>query len=138
MTCHEALRISQQLGFLERPKSPLLDSPAVDPDDDHHWMNIDDGADIDIETWQDTLGDHYARHQKSLQRAEARATIQTKWMALGAQLTATYLHLQHNARNWTSEPTFQSYLSNELQCQCSPEKLRHRHLDLIDLLSQFG
>ncbi|KAH9822293.1 hypothetical protein DFH28DRAFT_1180610 [Melampsora americana] len=136
VTRDEALRISQQLGFLERRENPPLD----DNEDDNNWENVEDeGAFIGINSVEvvvDASGDHYARHQRSLRRAEARARTQSKWKALEAQLTATYLHLQHHTRNWTNQPTFHSYLSNELDCQCSPEDLRKRRVDFIDLLSR--
>lgn len=133
VTREEALRISQQLGFLERQQTPLLNSRTEEENDNDNdnWENVDNIN--EFENVPDSTGDHYARHQRSLRRAEARARTQHKWKALEAQLTATYLHLQHHTRNWTNEPTYHSYLSNEFQCQCLPEKLRKRCVDLIDL-----
>ncbi|EGF98310.1 uncharacterized protein MELLADRAFT_96026 [Melampsora larici-populina 98AG31] len=136
LTREKALRISQQLGFLERQQTPPPDS--YDNDDVDNWENIDNyGPDVGINSIEievDSSGDNYARHQRSLRRAEARARNQSKWKALEAQLTATYLHLRHHTHNWTNQPTFHSYLSNGLKCRCPPDKLRRRRVDFIDLL----
>lgn len=46
-------------------------------------------------------------------------------------MTAHFLHLQHSTCNWTKPDS-----ANETWCQCPLEKLRHRQVDLIDLLSK--
>ncbi|EGF97607.1 uncharacterized protein MELLADRAFT_84832 [Melampsora larici-populina 98AG31] len=135
MTRDEALKINQSLGLLKLPQdSNSFPSLEQHNQDDLNWEDVDDGVGVGIEIRLDSPGDCYARHQKSLRRVEARARIQERWKALEARLTASYLYLQHYTRNWTSQPTFDSYLSDEIQCQCSPENLRKRHVDLIDLL----
>ncbi|EGG06268.1 uncharacterized protein MELLADRAFT_106960 [Melampsora larici-populina 98AG31] len=126
MTRPEALRIAQELGFLERP-TPLL--PSATEDDNDGWEDTNDCIHEEI---TDFSGDQYASHQKSLRHAEARARRQQKWKALETQLTATYLHLQYSTCNWTKP---YSYLSNEVQCKCPSDKLRRQRVDLIDLLS---
>ncbi|EGG03749.1 uncharacterized protein MELLADRAFT_108934 [Melampsora larici-populina 98AG31] len=134
MTRDEALRISQGLGLLERsqPPAPLLSETDDDADNNNEWEDIPEVPCTHEEIRPDSPGDQYAKHQRSLRRAEARARNQSKWMALEAQLTATYLHLQSFTQNWTKQ---NSYLTNEIKCQCPPEKFRRRCVDFVDILS---
>ncbi|KAH9809801.1 hypothetical protein DFH28DRAFT_1186335, partial [Melampsora americana] len=137
MTREQALKIGESLGILEPQNVPPPPPPAEDNDDNNEWVDIIDGPDVGLnsEIRPDSPGDHYARHQHSLRRAEGRARTQQKWKALEPQITAFYLYLQHHTRNWKSQPTFRSYLSEEIKCGCLPAQLRQRHVDLIDLLS---
>lgn len=141
MTREKALKISECLGLLKHPPTPHpLTSPDQDDDDENNWedVNVEAGVGLDGEYRADSPGNHYARHQQLLRRAEARARNQQKWKTLEAHLTASYLYLQNHTRNWTSHPSFSNYLSDEYQCLCSPVKVRQRHVDLIDLLGEFN
>lgn len=148
MNREKALKISECLGLLKHPQPPpLLPSPDQDDNDNDHYENdnwedihvdVDSGNGLNGEVRPDSPANHYARHQQSLRRAEAQARNQQKWNTLEAHLTASYTYLQHSTRNWTSQPSFTSYLSDDINCGCSPLKLRQRHVDLIDLLSEFA
>ncbi|EGF98043.1 uncharacterized protein MELLADRAFT_79775 [Melampsora larici-populina 98AG31] len=143
MNREKALKISQSLGILrdsENPPPPP--SPEQDDNDENNWQDVDDGGvGVDSQIRPDSPGDQYARHQKSLRRAEARAKVQQRWKALEAQLTASYLYLQHYTRHWTSQPSFNSYLSDEIQChiskhpvtfcECVPDVVRLLHVGYI-------
>ncbi|KAH9808077.1 hypothetical protein DFH28DRAFT_1088308 [Melampsora americana] len=69
-------------------------------------------------------------------RSWTQARVQQRWKALEPQLTALYLYLKHYTHNWTSQPSMNSYLSDEIQCECSPERLQRLNIDLIDLFGR--
>lgn len=129
MSRDEALRISQDLGLLEQPQPPPPIPSHSNADDG--WEDVIDEPHVNLEIRPNSPGDQYATHQRFLRRAEAQERIRAKWKAHEAQMTAHFLHLQHSTCNWTKKD-----LANETWCQCPIEKLRHRQVDLIDLLSK--
>lgn len=135
MTRRQALRISEGLGFFEPPPLPQLPSHV---EDDTNWEDIADNVQnhrsIDNDFCaDDPSGNRYAQNQKELRHADQREKREKKWLSLRNTLIAMYLHLQYQTLNWTTK---HSYLSEDVECHCSPEKQRQRPVDLIDMLSK--
>lgn len=138
MTRDQAMRISQGLGYLGTPALPQTPSHV---NDDADWEEIADIVDVDNLQGHDNefspddpSANRYAQHQKELRYANTREQRAKKWSALRNTLLATFLHLQYQTRNWTTK---QSYLSEDIECQFSPEKQRQRSVDLIDMLGKY-
>ncbi|KAH9812315.1 hypothetical protein DFH28DRAFT_1223442 [Melampsora americana] len=130
VTTEVTQRISRTLGFVNPQPQP-----PPDPDNDV-WVDILEDPNLDINNYlpaADSSGDQYARYQRQLHRAEARARRARRWLAQEKKIIAMYLHLQNCTLNWTTQ---HSYLSETINCNCSPEKCRKRSVDLIDVLSR--
>lgn len=137
VTSEVARRVSQSLGFAEtspRPQDPPLETDNNNWEDIPEEMNQFQGINNCDTPPADSSGDRYARYQRELRREEARAKRAMKWLAQEKEMIAMYLNLQSRTLNWTTQ---HSYLSEAIECPCSPENCRQRSVDLIDILSKY-
>ncbi|KAH9811011.1 hypothetical protein DFH28DRAFT_1085196 [Melampsora americana] len=139
MNRKKSQKINETLGLTKHPQNPPpFPSPKQDDNDNNKWENVNDKPSIGLnsEFIPDSPGNHYT----------SQARTQHKRKILEAHLTASYIYLQNYTRNWTSQPSFSSYLSETIQChtskhpvtfcECVPDAVRLLYLGYISGLPQ--
>ncbi|KAH9819937.1 hypothetical protein DFH28DRAFT_1052197 [Melampsora americana] len=132
MTPHKAQSISASLGISTHPIPASNESPddSLDNLELNQFMPLRDEPEAPAFPIPDAAN-HFAQESREWWNAEARRTLKHQWNAIESPMTATYLDLQHDTRNWTSEA---SYLDVDIDCQCPNSQLTMQPVDLIDVL----
>ncbi|PLW18435.1 hypothetical protein PCASD_06709 [Puccinia coronata f. sp. avenae] len=101
-------------------------APLGDFDSQQHDLQDNVGSRNSL-LWEHATFHRLRRH------AENREKISQQWSALEQEATATYLLCQERTNNWTvfNQDVFEQPHST---CSCTPEDIRPRNVDLIDIL----
>ncbi|EGG06277.1 uncharacterized protein MELLADRAFT_106941 [Melampsora larici-populina 98AG31] len=131
MTPQKAQSISASLGIATHPV-PASNGHLEDLDDNpelNQFLPLPEEPEAPAHPIPDAAY-QFAQDSRSWWNAEARRNLKLQWNAIEFQMTATYLELQYQTRNWTSKA---SYLDVDINCQCS-NSLTIDSVDLIDTL----
>jgi hypothetical protein len=105
-------------------------APLGDFDSQQHDLQDNVGSRNSL-LWEHATFHRLRRH------AENREKISQQWSALEQEATATYLLCQERTNNWTvfNQDVFEQPHST---CSCTPEDIRPRNVDLIDILRELN